>query len=268
MPLVLGPEMNIAAIYPNRTTFHISEVRSFLWVVFTYYLRTDNLDAASDTLDEIAETISDDSLIESLTMQLLAKRMEKNMELFKADEAKARNVKYIAPEIEETFEKPVFNHQEIEYLYTNGMQIDPQIIKTILELPKETLITDLELVISDGISRYAQYSEKDDYDEPSSCFVNHAIFLLTELRSNKSLPVILDVLRQGEDFVEFWFGDSFVECLWECIYHLGGNQLDVLSAYLKEPNRYTYARCIVSEAMAQIALHQPKRRKEIIDWYQ
>lgn len=267
VPLILGPELNIGALYPGRNTFHISEVRSFLAVVFNYYLFTDNLDAASDTLEELAETISDDSLLEALTMQLTSKLLEKSMERFRADEAKTRTVEYCAPEIQKTFEKPVFTHQEIEYLYTNGMDIDHQIIKTILELPKETLIADLEMVISDGISRFSQYSELEDYDEPSSYFVNHAIFLLTELRSDKSLPVILDVLRQGEVFFEFWFGDAFTECLWESIYLLGGNQLDVLSAYLKEPNKYTYARCIVSDAIAQIALQQPNRRNEVIGWY-
>lgn len=267
VPLVLGPELNIAALYPERTTFHVSEVKPFLGIVFNYYLFTDNLDAATDTLNELIETVPDDPMLETYTLQLMAKRLDKNMGLLSADDSKARKVEYIAPEIQKTKEKPAFTHPEIEYLYTYGMRIDHQIIRNILELPKETLIADLERVISDSISRFDEYSTGEDYHEPSSCFASHAIYLLTELKSYESLPVILNILRQGEGYFDFWFGDSFEECLWECVYHLGGSKPDVLLAFMKEPNRYTYARSLVSKTVLQITFYQPNRRNEVIDWY-
>lgn len=266
VPGILGPELDIAALYPDKNTFHISEVSAFLHIVFRYYLLTDDLGAAELTLGELTDVNPNDDMLESFTMELTVKEMENNIKYLESEKANARNVNYVAPAIKETTEKPSFTHPEIEQLYQHGMRIDQDVIRQILALPRETLVADLEKVILDGISRLDQYGNQD-YEEPLNCFVPHAIFLLTELKSTGSLPVILDLLRQGEEFFNFWFSDNSIEYLWECIYHLANNRLDILSGFLKEPNRYTFARTVVSETVLQMALHQPYRRNEIIDWY-
>lgn len=266
VPEILGRELEISALYPEKNTFHIIEVTSFLRIAFRYYLLTDNLASAELKLEELIDVNPDDPMIDGFTMELTIKEMENNISYLASEETNARNVKYVAPDIKKTTEKPSFTHEEIEYLYTQGMRIDHDIIRQILALPRETLIADLEKVISDGISRFDQYFEQE-YEEPLSCFVLHAVFLLSELKATESLPVLLEIFRQSEEFFDFWFSDYSNEILWESIYHLANNKLDILSGFLKEPNRYTFARTIVSSVVLQMALHQPNRRNEVVEWY-
>jgi hypothetical protein len=177
-----------------------------------------------------------------------------------------KQVTYIAPEMEITTTRPVFTNPEIEQLYLQGMRIDHEVIRQILALPRQTLVEDLKKVILDGITRFNEYAS-EKIDDATQNFVPHAIFLLTELRASESLPTVLQIMRQGRDLFEYWFGDAAEDCLWECLYHLAGNQLSVLSDFLKEPDRYTYSRTIVGTAVAQIALHQPERREEVVEWF-
>ena len=65
---------------------------------------------------------------------------------------------------------------------------------------------DLEHVMMDAILRYDDHKERD-WDENADYFLVHALYLLTELRSYESLPVIFDFLRQDEEFMEFWVSD-------------------------------------------------------------
>jgi hypothetical protein len=160
----------------------------------------------------------------------------------------------------------VFFHPEIEQLYENDMQIGHDTVYSILALPRQTVIADLEKVILDSITRFHRLGEQE-WDETKHNFSAHAIFLLTELKAEESLPTILQLLRQDSEYLEYWFGDDMVPILWESIYHLGSNQLPVLASFLKEPNLYYYARLIPSIAVSQIAIHQPERRAEVVAWY-
>ena len=92
-------------------------------------------------------------------------------------------------------------------------------------------------------------------------------FLLTELKAEDSLPVVLDVLKQDDEFLEFWFEDFLTETIWECLYVLGRRKLDVLKSFMMEPDHYCFARSEISTAVSQIALHEPERRAEIIHWF-
>jgi len=98
-------------------------------------------------------------------------------------------------------------------------------------------------------------------------FPIHAIMLLAELRAGESLPKVLEVLRQDEDFLDFWFSDHLTGTLWEPIYYLGNQQLDVLSDFVQEPGVTTYAKTAVSSAVSHVFYHQPERSEEVMQWY-
>ncbi|HLR30862.1 MAG TPA: DUF1186 domain-containing protein [Fodinibius sp.] len=170
----------------------------------------------------------------------------------------------------QTREKPAFAHPEIEALYVNGMRIDHRVINEILALPRKTLIPDLETVLQDSINRFEYFrdkAKKEGWNEQENNFPPHALFLLAELNAEDSLPSLLTLLRQGEEFLDFWFSDLLTEMVWEIVYHLGQNKLEDLKAFLMEPDLYTFARNTVNKAVSQMALHHPGRASEITDWY-
>jgi len=268
VPEVLGEYMDIKELYPHRNEFHTNEVASFNRIALMYFVGIKDLKAAEIRLDVLKKLEDPLIEIEPLQMQVMALRLEKTAERWEREHKESRSVKVVAKKVvEPTTEKPVFTHPQVEHLYCNGMGISSDIITEILSLPRETLIPDLHKVIYDSMARFDYFSNKD-WDNNSNEFLLHALFLLTELKSEESLPVLLDILRQDKDYLDYWFSDFLTEEVWECIYTLGFNQLDALKLFMMEPDHDCYARTQVSTAVSQIALYQPERRDEIIKWYE
>ncbi|MDP4282497.1 MAG: DUF1186 domain-containing protein, partial [Bacteroidota bacterium] len=174
--------------------------------------------------------------------------------------------KEIRKVIKKTIEKPVFINPIIEELYHHDLRIDHEIIRQILALPRESLLTDLSRVLYDSIERFDWFSNKTEWEEATHNFILHAIFLLNELKAEELLGVLLDVLRQDEEYQSYWFNDFLTEDMWESIYTLGFHKLDELSAFIKEPDRYCFCRTEVAVAVSQIAIHHPERRDEVVSW--
>lgn len=74
----------------------------------------------------------------------------------------------------------------------------------------------------------------------------------------------MHVLAQSEEYLYMYFADLLPEYLWMIIYELGQNQIEVLLDYVKKPLIYTYSKTSVTSAISQLALFQPKRRREVI----
>lgn len=161
---------------------------------------------------------------------------------------------------------PVFAHPEINDLYQYGLQIPHEKLKAILALPRETLVADLEKLLADAVDRYPFFLQSG-WGEEVSFFPLHAFCLLGELKAETSLPIFLRVLENDEEILEFWFGDHLTETLWLPMYLLSENNLQLLKAFLLKPELHTFAKIVVSEALAQMALNQPAKRKEIASIY-
>ncbi len=78
------------------------------------------------------------------------------------------------------------------------------------------------------------------------------------------LKNIFDVLKNGEEFTEFYFGDTKTELLWIAIYKLGMKNVPLLFAFLKEQNVDTFSKTPVTQALEQLFYHQENLRKPII----
>lgn len=81
----------------------------------------------------------------------------------------------------------------------------------LLSLPRATLIEDLEWIIRDELD-YAQSLDEDDEDEENYTLF-HTLMFLGHLRSEKSLPLILEVWRLEPDTLDLVFGDLLYEDL-------------------------------------------------------
>ncbi|MBI3189840.1 MAG: DUF1186 domain-containing protein, partial [Ignavibacteriales bacterium] len=132
---------------------------------------------------------------------------------------------------------------------------------------RETVILDLENVLKDAIHRY-YYFQKFEYAEEVCSFPLHAMLLLAELQSEKSLPLIVDFLSYEKEFIDFWLCDHITETLWLPIYKLGNNNLEILERFLLQPGIDTYGKLAVSMALQQMVLHQPEKRNVIADLYE
>lgn len=166
--------------------------------------------------------------------------------------------------VEETTIAPTFFHSEIEKLYQHDYKIPIQYIDEIKSLPRETLISDLNAVIYDSIARFAVFNHTED--TTTTWFPVHALFILCDIQAEKSLEAILDFLSQSEDFLEYWLGDMLTGDIWSVVAVCGKNNLGRLSSFLKETGRYTWARTVVVDAVAQLTHHDIISRQQAVDW--
>lgn len=270
MPQVLGETMDLKALYPDRNTFHLNEVISFLKCAVLYYTAIGNIDQA-EIRYEIMEELAPDAYDTEVAMKkiFLANSLE-GFKRFQEEEKNKISVKTMKQEAKKDSQVPDFNHEEIELLYSKGLRIGIGILNDIRLLPRKTLIQDLELVLQDSIDRYEYFSknvEENGWDEERMNFVIHAIYILAEIKASESLESIFTVLSQSEEYIELYLGDFCTSMLWEPVYQIAKNQLEACKQFMYRPGIDTYVRTTFPDMVEQLALHEPERREEALKWF-
>lgn len=79
--------------------------------------------------------------------------------------------------------------------------------------------------------------------------------------------MLLEILRQSDDFYDYHYADSAAEDLLPPLYKLGSNRLDRLMEFIHEQGLNTYFKFIVFHMVTIIGIKQPERREEVIEWY-
>lgn len=271
MPEVLGEAMELKALYPNRDTFHLNEVISFYKCAVLYFTAIDDIEQAEIRYDIMHELAPDAADTEMAFKHVFAARMKAGQKRFEEEEKHRISVKTKKQEINTLTKAPKFNHEETEWLYCNGLYIGADKLNTILSLPKATLIADFELVLLDSIDRFGYFSnmvEEEGWDEERMNFVVHAIYLLGELNATSSLESIFNVLSQSDEYFELYLGDFLTSMLWEPVFKIAGNNLEACKQFMIKSGIDTYARTTFPDMVEQLALHEPDRRGEALQWYQ
>jgi uncharacterized protein YchJ len=249
---LLGKDTSLEKLFPQRKIFLTNEVISFYETVFYYYHALNDfekLEYIADLMIEIDKN-SPQTLGVTKTMVFLEMlQREKEQEDLPQIEHKSYNNEI------QTDEKPEFNHPKlIEKLYEHDVNIPEAILKDILMLPRDSVIQDLETVLMDSIKRY-EYLDENYMEDYEITFPIHALYLLAELKSEKSLDTVLEFMRQGDELMEFYLGDYVEECLWEIVFTLGCNHTIKLKNFLLESSIWELSKYYVAKAIIQLYLH-------------
>lgn len=140
-------------------------------------------------------------------------------------------------------------------------------LERLLALPHDSLRRDLENLLMYTLGRF--YDERQDYmsDDGFTNEVMSALVLLGEVGTEAdSLGVVLETLRQPDDFFEFHMADYATEVFVPTLYLLGNGRLDLLMGFMKEEGLYPFAKVYVSSVMPLLVRVQPERRGEAIEW--
>ena len=257
---------------------HFSSYKNYYAVAIVIELARKNIEKAIELHRPLYDFDPKHKDVKALATKIGVAKMRnnplfgENSSLFGKESPQNRSVDSISKPISGAYlsdgkGKPIFNHVEIHQLYQYGLENIPKsVIKSILALPRQSLIQDLEHVLMDTILRYAHFQNKD-WNENTDNFFVHAIYLLTELKAEESLPVLLNFLRQDEEFTDFWLSDSAEIYLGCPIYLLGMNQLAALKALALEENMYYENRLYGCKVAVQIAIKQPERRSEVLQFF-
>lgn len=271
IPELLGDELDLQNLYPNRDVFHINELSGFLKCKALYFIGKENMETAEALLDDLINIDPESTDTQTVQTNIWKKNMElsmKRQEEESRNKIKVENNAELSKEI--ISEAPVFNHVEINWLYESGLYIGDEKLKTIISLPRKTVIADLELVLKDSITRFAYFNEKcekDGWKEEAFNFVIHAIFLLGELEATESIEAVFEILSQPDEYNDLYIGDFLTDCFWEPLYKIANNNLEACKQFMFRPAVDTYSKSELSQMAAQVAFHHPERREEVIDWF-
>lgn len=237
---ILGESLLLHELLPHRKEFLFDEIISYYTntIQFLYTIEeTDEADNRLDILKEIDENHPKIEQIENFKLN----HFFTNISLLNNDDALDDGEHYIDELARKKRSKlqtntpPKFNHpKEINYLYTNTTEsITSEQLNELLNLDNESLTDDLIKVLYDSIYRFDYFTENDK-EENEFDFPLHAFYLLIYLKNEKSLEVVFDLLRQDNDYNEFWFGDLFFECTGSLLSLLGKNNKNRLISFIKE----------------------------------
>lgn len=163
---------------------------------------------------------------------------------------------------------PSLHHPEIENLYRYGFNIPPEIVETILALPKETLLADLTKVLDQAVDDFEDY-EQLDWDNSTMWFPFHAVMLLGYTGRPEALDILFRHFSESDEILEFWYNDWFLEDFWIPVYHLGRDRLEQLLAFATDDTvQAPYGRHPALNAVTQLYLHHPERREELLAWFE
>lgn len=152
----------------------------------------------------------------------------------------------------------------VDELFFIGNEISDETLSQILALPRNELILDLERSLNFAIDNFEEVLlwDNDDFDRTS--FALHAVFLLTQLKSEQSFPLLLKLSQCNDELLEFYFGDYPTECFWQDALVLGNNHVAASVQFFKEGGSGFLGNCIMSAGLVQVYLHYPEKQEEII----
>jgi tetratricopeptide (TPR) repeat protein len=270
MPELMGENMDLRDLFPEREVFHVTEMTSFLETAIHYFMAENNFEAIKSQVEILKELDPEHPLVLSFedTLSILGTG-DDNMP-FGSDKLYPKPAFKTYDKSVQTEEAPTFQNEIIYKLYDASFDIDQGIFNEILKSPRESVIPDLKKVLRDSVCRYEYFrsqEEEGDVDESALCFPIHATFLLGEMKAGEAMDDILEILRQGDEFLDFWYKDILFEAYWIPLYQILPENQETYKQFMFEPGIYTYAKSAISQTCLQYFLHHPEKREEISAWY-
>ncbi len=267
--LYLGANLRIEERFSGREEFHINEVEAYEMACIKYLIVKGELDNAQERLTALRSVCDNTEWLNKIeagiTMGLVAKRHTKDQEELKRMPRMEFAEQPMSPHADREL---VLHHPQLQVLFERSMDLSAQELREILALPTDSLLQDLHAIVQSSIDRFHHYQENEEeywYDQLS--FVHHALHLLGELQSPKSLESVLLVLSQSREYLDFYLGDWLTEDVWEPLAKLADGRLARLDAFMRTPRLHAFSKVVVSEAVNQLGQHRPELLPQVEQWY-
>jgi len=239
---VLHPSLNITEAFPGRKSFHFGEFIVYERSVIMYLAQTGAAEEATMHLNMVADTgFAPPELLNALRLFIGTHQP-------------------FAPVL------PPLQTPHLAALYFAGSWMTAEVMREILQQPRETLIADLGRLLDDLIDR-ADYWQNKDFPPYVSYTPLHVLLLLAELEAEEMVPTLLRFLRQPNDVVEHWFGDFITELLPEVMARFATPAQD---EWLADFSTDQSIDAFVSNSGVMTVVHradrQPELREPAIQW--
>lgn len=248
---IFPPSFNLKLMYPERDSFHISEVFAIGNIAVQYFIETKNYQQAEIHLEILKKLNFNEDAVEYLEMLLRTSQM-----IDRAPEKSKISIGKELPAVSQKSE-PKYHLKEIKDLFVED-ELSDTTIKKFKKLPRKELIEDLNALFQDAVERFSEHRKNEDY-----FFVENALIVCGKIQAEECLPEILNLLSQNEELVEFYLDDYLTELVWEVLFYVGKNQISDLVGFSKNSQNYTYTKTEVIRTLAAFYILDESRRKEI-----
>jgi hypothetical protein len=257
----LGPDLDIRALYPQRDVFHVSELTNYYKLAAMVHARSGNPDLALGLKEFISGIIDDPQAEQVITYEVMRANMTSMQTRMKADGK--RRVEVRIPPLSKkivTRESPVFRHEEIHELYQHGMDIPQKLVRSILALPRMTLVDDLARVLDDCAARTPNFMSHEVDENDFAAF--HALHLLADIDGAGALESLLGFLSLHPDALAFWLGAARNYA--PQIARVIAADIPRCAAWLRSPGIHCRPKGILIESMEQLAKSDPRHMDEVV----
>jgi hypothetical protein len=162
---------------------------------------------------------------------------------------------------------PTYNHTLVTEFINYPEGLPNEKIDEGLALPRESFIEDLENFITDLQTRREWYYKEVEKND-NFYLLDYAINFLSILKAKESFPKLLEIINEEEEFTVFWFSEyveaSYISFLF---YPFFKNDFDSLfEIIIKKSNNNLIPSGLIN-ITAQVAIQEPNRREEVINFY-
>lgn len=245
----------------KREMPYFHQLKKTLGDNFEFVMNSDEDEESIDWEDD-----TDGSSENSLTAEGLKRAMDnwqKMMEESKRHPAEIYSYEY--PEYPQSLNvKNQFIADELLSI-DNCYELPKPVIERILALPHDEAAEDISKIVMYEIGRTYKSINDDTIGKPENDAILHSLYLLTQLKSEKGLDAVLEVMRQNGNFADYHLGDLAPEVLHPALYACGMNKIPEIVAYLNQPGLDSYVRGQAFDALTMIVFLHPERREEIIE---
>ena len=200
-----------------------------------------------------------------ITKEELLERMDNMIE----------RLKNSPPEMEYTYQggdypsEITLHHPQIApILQKDTSDITNKELSKVLSLPQETLREDLHsLILQELGKQYGASKEKLQEDDTLNWWIiGNSIMCLCDVGTQEdSLPVVLEVMRQNSDVLDFNIGDMSDLFITSVIWNLCKDEPTALLPFLLEEGLSSWGKSDVIVALQTIGEHYSKSRQAVVD---
>ena len=224
-------ELDISALYPERKTFHITEVTAYINAAVHYLAASGQFDEAQAYIEKIKkEDFSRDFVWQQETTvrmhyeQLRAKRWRE------VEEKEA--IERTEPDTPQQEALLTPQNTKYQYLYEgDDWRLDTDRLATDLREDAEGLMAELHYIMRRA--KEVMVYTHDEYDQTPA--VLHAALILAYADPQKNFELFLQLLREPAEYVDSYLGDWDIDIIAVYCSHPSDQLLKEVKAFISEP---------------------------------